>query len=44
MGSGITLIIDKIWWSYFTSINPPNHYILGPILIILGIVLRVMRR
>jgi hypothetical protein len=39
-GVGSTLIVDKLWWLKFAeAYNFPDHYTLGSILIIVGIIL-----
>ena len=43
---GLTLILDKIWWLYYAPIfdNPFDHYIVGAILTVLGVILIVIRK
>lgn len=44
IGSGITLIIDKIWWLNFSHYNVPvDHFFLGTMSVVLGLIL-VMKR
>jgi len=36
-GAGITLIVDKIWWKYFSRVDVVfNHYFLGGLLVFLA--------
>ena len=41
LGSGVTLILDKLWWKYMAMRldNPLDHYSLGILLIVAGILI-----
>lgn len=41
LGSGIALILDKLWWKYVAPLydNPLDHYSLGILLIIAGVLI-----